>query len=94
MNEEIKVIKAMHSSTLILRRNSWKDFVVHRASRAKRVLKAIRARKAILAIADLRVKLVLRALRAIKARHASTLILHRNSWKGFVVHRAYRAKRA
>ena len=93
MNEEIKVIKARHSSILILRKNSLKDFVVHRAYRASKGLKVIRARKVILAIVDLRVKLVLRALRVIKARHSSTLILRRNSWKDFVVHKAYRAKR-
>ena len=91
MTKEIKVIKARHSSTLILRRNSWKDYVVRRVFRAKLALKA---RKVILAIVGLRVKLVLRVLRAIKARHLSILILHRNSWKDFVVRRVYRVKRA
>ena len=93
MNKEIKAIKAIkarHSSTLILRRNSWKDYVVLRVFRAKLALKA---RKVILAIVVLRVKLVLRVLRAIKARHLSILILHRNSWKDFVARRVYRAKR-
>ena len=94
MNEEIKAIRETHLPMPISLLNSWKDFVVLRAFRVSKGLKAIRARKAILAIVDLRAKLVLRVLRAIKARHSSTLILRRNSWKDFVAHRAYRAKRA
>ena len=65
--------------------------MVRRAYRAKLALKA---RKVTLAIVGLRVKLVLRVFRAIKARHSSTLILRRNSWKDYVVRRVFRAKRA
>ena len=93
MNEEIKAIRETHLPMPISQKSSWKDFVALRVFRVSKALKVIRARKVILAIVDLRVKLVLRALRVIKARHSSTLILRRNSWKDFVVHKAYRAKR-
>ena len=89
-----KAIRETHLPMPISQKSSLKVFVALRVFRASKVLKVIRARKVILAIVDLRVKLVLRVLRAIKARHLSTLILRRNSWKDFVVRRVFRAKRA
>ena len=89
-----KAIRETHLPMPISQKSSLKVFVALRVFRASKVLKVIRARKVILGIVALRVKLVLRALRAIKARHSSTLILRRNSWKDFVAHRVYRVKKA